>query len=504
MQNLSKSHEKNVQTAVHGEQVSNILDNVENVPYALRGSTVKSILYWLFCTIAALELSAALFFYVASLGTPQAVAAVMAGVIGFALHGLLHALLTDTTKGMVFSKKRESKAMSQEVKVNILLSIVLLVTVALIVFFVGKKGFTAYRGHQYEIAQAEATGKAGPDKPLGITADMLVNKKGKISSDKLEQLAAVTTATAKAADSKTASVTADRQAYDSTTAQMTDIVGASAFVLELLLALLAYSIATAKYAAVFDEIARRNGASQPQSQQAAQMVTPTTPQSNPSVTPQAASQQASPTATTTEPNQQAATPTNEKKGITQRFNEYTVNDQNAITEKLKQDLERDMFYFSVEQIKAYLSRVNGLITIVSDATTQTIKFHSPIVTDEITASVTPPTTQQTQQKQIGFSDNRTPKNTAQTAVTAAKSPNEGRVIIKGFQRQNAEKTDNLTAVTAAVTTAVTAEKIGTCKRCDNEFEKTVYNKKFCCEDCKILFWQEKNGKLLRKGTAVKV
>jgi hypothetical protein len=256
MQNLSKSHEKNVQTAVHTEQVDSILSNVENVPYALRGSMVKSVLYWLFCLIAALELSAALFFYVASLGTPQAVAAVGAAAIGFLFHSLLHSILTDTTKGMVFSKKRESKAMSAEVVTNIVLSIVLLIMAACTVYFMGKKGFTAYRATAYEKKQDES--KPVTDKPLGITADMLVNKKGKISEGKLEQLAAVTTAQAKATDSKTASVTADRQAYDSSTANVTDIVGASAFVLELLLALLAYSIATAKYAAVFDEIARRN------------------------------------------------------------------------------------------------------------------------------------------------------------------------------------------------------------------------------------------------------
>ena len=187
MQNSSKMHEKNVQTSVHTEQVNTILDNVENVPYALRGSMTKTILYWLFCLIAASELTAALFFYVASLGANMYVAAVIGAAIGFTFHGLLHSILTDTTKGMVFSKNRESKAMSNEVKANIVLSIVLLLMAACTVFFVGKKGFAAFRATKYETAQAESKPKDGI-KSIEITADMLTNKKGKISSDKLEQL----------------------------------------------------------------------------------------------------------------------------------------------------------------------------------------------------------------------------------------------------------------------------------------------------------------------------
>lgn len=504
MQNSSKTHEKNVQTAVNGEQVSNILDNVENVPFALKGSTVKSILYWLFCFVAALELSAALFFYFASLGAPQAVAAVGAVVLGCAIHFLLHSLLSITTHGMVFSKKRESQAMSNEVKTNIVLSIVLLATVALIVFFVGKKGFSSYRGKQYEIAQNE--GKPKEDvKSLGITADMLTNKKGKISSDKLEQLAAVTTATAKATDSKTASLTADREAYDATTAQMTDIVGASAFVLELLLALLAYSIATAKFAAVFDEIARRNGSSRPTSQQAAaqnntqQAVTTNNQAANnaPSVagpqnTSQATAQQAAPAAT-------ATAPTNEKTGVTKRFNEYTENDQNAIAEKLKQDLERDMFYFSVEQIKAYLSRVNGLVTIISDATTVNIRLHSPVLTDEIlTATTQAPTTSR---NDISLQD--TPPRSPMP-FSDNKSGNDGRVIIKGFQRKNEEKqvvttSRNDISLPMEQDEPTTTKKIIECPTCGTKFEKKNYKHTFCSDECRGIAWTDKTGKKFKKA-----
>lgn len=118
-QNMVKNHESSIKNANNAEQVGNILSNVENTPYALRGATVKTILYSLFSVIAAVELSAALFFYVASLGVPKAVAMVVCGVIAFGFHALLHSILTDTSKGIVFGKRTESGAMSNEVTANI-------------------------------------------------------------------------------------------------------------------------------------------------------------------------------------------------------------------------------------------------------------------------------------------------------------------------------------------------------------------------------------------------
>ena len=148
MQTISKMHEKNVQNDVHVEKVDTILSDVENVPFALRGATVKTILYWLFSVIAAAELSAAFFFYISSFEMPQAVAAVIAVVLAFFLHGLIHAQLTDTSKGMVFSKHRESKAMSSEVKMNIILSIILLFFTKRGVPFFAKKKYTPSRKKQ--------------------------------------------------------------------------------------------------------------------------------------------------------------------------------------------------------------------------------------------------------------------------------------------------------------------------------------------------------------------
>lgn len=449
-QNGAKQHENSVKNANHAESVGNILDNVENVPFALRGSTVKTILYFLFSFIAAAELTAALTFYTASMGLSIIVAAVFMGVLAFSFHGLLHGILSDTAKGIVFGKKTESGAMSNEVNVNIVLSIFLLAIASCTVFFVGKKGFTAYRATAYEKKQDEAKPKDGI-KSIEITADMLTNKKGKISEGKLEQLAAVTTAKAKATDSQTASITADRASYDQTTATITDIVGASAFLIELLLALLAYSIATAKLAAVMDEIARRNGASQPTSQQAT-----------------------------------------EKTGVTKRFNEYSENDQSRIIESSKRNMEKQGFYFSIEQIKAYLSRVNGLVTVINiGSDTVEIRMHSPINVNEITASVTDAVASTPiQQKPIGFSDNR-----------ANKTGNEGRTVIQGFQRQNSEKTPITASVTASVTDAVSKKedsKLKMCLWCESEYVYRIHNQKYCCEECRISAWNDKTGKQLRK------
>lgn len=253
MHNFSKTHENNVQNAFHTEQVNSILSDIENVPFALRGAKIKTLLYWLFCVVAASELTAAIFFYVASVGAPFYISVVAAVIVGFCFHGLLHHVLTDTSKGLVFTKHRESKAMKAEVNTNVVLSILLLMIAACTVFFIGKKGFTNYRAMKYENTESVKP----KIQQLEITADMLTNKRGKISSEKLEQLAAVTNSAASATLANSAASKSNRDSYNFDTENITDIVGASAFILELLLALLAYSIATAKFAATIEEQARK-------------------------------------------------------------------------------------------------------------------------------------------------------------------------------------------------------------------------------------------------------
>lgn len=253
MANLVKNHETSVKNANHQQSVNAILSNVENTPFALRGATVKTILYFLFSLIAAVELTAALFFYTASLGVSIVGAMLICGVVAFSFHFLLHSVLIDTCKGIVFGKRNESGAMANEVTANIVLSIVLLLMAACTVFFVGKKGFTAYRATQYETAQKETV----KPKQDGVTASMLTNKKGKIASYKLELLTDLEKAKATTTEKETANEESKQARYDATTTTITDIVGASAFLIELLLALLAYTIATAKKAAVIEAIAER-------------------------------------------------------------------------------------------------------------------------------------------------------------------------------------------------------------------------------------------------------
>jgi hypothetical protein len=65
-------------------------------------------------------------------------------------------------------------------------------------------------------------------------------------------------AKAKTTDAEMTKANTEGSRYDATTATITDIVGASAFLIELLLFLLAYTIATAKKAAVIEEIAKRS------------------------------------------------------------------------------------------------------------------------------------------------------------------------------------------------------------------------------------------------------
>ena len=253
MTNFVKNHESGVKSQNHTNQVNAILDNIENTPFALRGATVKTILYFLFSVIAAVELSAALYFYACSLGVPQSVTLIVCGVVAFGFHFLLHSILTDTAKGIVFGKRGESGAMANEVTANIILSIILLLMAACSVFFIGKKGFTAYRATQYEVKDKAEIKTPG----LNINDIQLKDKNGKIAAWKLETLTDYKKAESKATDSETAKQESNRARYDTTTTTITDIVGASAFVLEILLALLAYTIATAKKAAVIDEMARR-------------------------------------------------------------------------------------------------------------------------------------------------------------------------------------------------------------------------------------------------------
>jgi hypothetical protein len=256
MANSVKQHETNVATTSDAQSVNDILQSVENVPFALNGATTKTILYALFSVLAASELTSALGFYTASLGVSLVGAFTICGFVASAFHYLLHSILSGTAHGIVFKKRAESKAMSTEVVANIILSIVLLLAASCTVFFVGKKGFSAYRATEFETKMKAATPPVSSENTT-VTPQMLTSKRGKISVYKLELLGKLEQAKAASTDATTNQNTTEKDSYDRTTNTITDIVGASAFVLEMLLALLAFTIATAKKAAVIEEIVRR-------------------------------------------------------------------------------------------------------------------------------------------------------------------------------------------------------------------------------------------------------
>lgn len=256
MANNVKNHETKLVSEKNQSDVNAILEGVENVPFALSGADAKTILYALFSGIAAVELTSALGFYGASLGASLTVAFTICGLLASGFHYLLHSILSNTAHGIVFKKRSESKAMSNEVVANIWLSIALLLIAACTVFFLGKKGFAAYRATEYE-AKTTAVVSPGATVKKDITPEMLTSKSGKISVYKLELLGKLEGAKAATKEAETTANTNEKDSYDKTTNTITDIVGASAFVLELLLALLAFTIATAKKAAVMEEITRR-------------------------------------------------------------------------------------------------------------------------------------------------------------------------------------------------------------------------------------------------------
>ena len=105
----------------------------------------------------------------------------------------------------------------------------------------------------------------------------------------------------------------------------------------------------------------------------------------------------------------------------------------------------------------------------------------------ITANVTDAVIEKSlARKPIGFSDN------------SAKS-NDGRVIIQGFKRDTSPQIE---PITASVTDAVMPENMRTCLHCDDAYIYKIHNQKYCCEECRIAAWQEKNGVALRKKAKV--
>ena len=267
--NAAKSYEMQQKQSIELDAVQNIIASQQNTPYALRGVNVKTFLYGLFSVVAVFELGAALYFYmVGAYGVNTYAALVVSALLSGVMHYLLHSLLMDAATGFVFQKRHESHAMQTEVFFNIVVSIVLCLLIALVVNFFGKNGFTAYRSNQYELKTIIKTDSLPNIQTVAITPEMLTNKKGKISNEKLESIANIAKAQTDAIKAqtdaskvKTTDANAHRQNYNATTSQIVETVGASAFVLEFVLMLLAFSIVTAKKAAALEMIAE--GAANP-------------------------------------------------------------------------------------------------------------------------------------------------------------------------------------------------------------------------------------------------
>ena len=264
-----KSYESDMKNSQNNAAVIKILENSETVTYALRGITNKIILYILFSFCAACELSAALFFYSSSLGAAFWIALFACIFIAFSFHFFIHHVLKDTAQGFIFLKRNEGSALQRNVYTDVAVSLILLTVAALTVNKFGKQGFANYRSINYNAITATVVHPA-------ITPDMLTNKKGKISGYKLEQLTAYTLAATSDTEKNTQVEKERRAHYDQETVNICDIVGASAFILELIIAFLAYAIVTAKYAAAITHIADQHKKNTENAQTFVQITAPTT------------------------------------------------------------------------------------------------------------------------------------------------------------------------------------------------------------------------------------
>lgn len=102
--------------------------------------------------------------------------------------------------------------------------------------------------------------------------------------------------------------------------------------------------------------------------------------------------------------------------------------------------------------------------------------------------------------------------TTQSVVNNALRNNAGRTVIQGFRRENT--TQSVMSNNAPNTTKTTQNVVKTskrvvngeiiiikkaCENCGETFERKVTFQKFCCEGCRIKFWENRTGKKMRKA-----
>jgi hypothetical protein len=103
-------------------------------------------------------------------------------------------------------------------------------------------------------------------------------------------------------------------------------------------------------------------------------------------------------------------------------------------------------------------------------------------------------------------------NTTQNVVNNALRYNAGRTVIQGFRRENT--TQSVMSNNASNTIKTTQNVVNkskrvvngeiiiikkACENCGETFERKVTFQKFCTQNCRIKFWENKTGKKMRKA-----
>ena len=251
MTNQIQSYENDQQRSNQSAKVQQIMYENSAKNLAINGIGNKSVLYAILSILAVLELCAALFFYFNGVFAVPIFAAVSLGAsVAIAYHYYLHAVLVSTCSSIAFERKHHSKAMKTETIINIVICLLLLLAAALTVCVLGRNGFAAYRSNQFEAKYMQSNTDSTRSNLADNTA--ILTKNGQLITERANALTALKAAENARNAQNNANNAQKRKEYDNQTVQLSNVVGTSAFFVELLLLLLAYSIATAKRAATIE------------------------------------------------------------------------------------------------------------------------------------------------------------------------------------------------------------------------------------------------------------
>lgn len=244
-------------------RISQILSATRPHKSALNGISYQLWIYAILSILAASELTAAAFFYTSSLGLSFYISLIACLSVCFGYHFLLHNILTEMAEDWSFKNHLSSRAMLSKMLISTVLSLVLLLGAASFVNLIGKPSFIAYHELKYSYNPRMVQSSDN------ITASMLTNKRGKISTDKIEQLTIYTQSKANAENEAAQNEEVRHNSYTVKATDTSEIIGATAYILEAILLLLAFSIAKSKYAAVIHKIKHQTELLDARKQQAA-------------------------------------------------------------------------------------------------------------------------------------------------------------------------------------------------------------------------------------------